>query len=86
MEDILLNLEQAQRICNDFQYLVGNQYNIAKTRLTVSLIEVKELDTKNGFTVVVFFDIIYGSFEPFYIIDRFCQDFDIEFNLGQYLN
>lgn len=85
MDEITLSEIQAQRICKDYQYVIGNSYDIDGSCLVVESIEVKELENKVGFTVVLYFALLDETFKLFYIIDIFCEKVGIPFDINKYL-
>lgn len=76
--------EQGQQIKRDYNFIVGNTYTVKGKELLVTQISVLDVPASEYCNVAVDFDIIDSSFLPTMLLDLFCQEVDIPFNIKNY--
>ena len=76
--------EKGQQIKRDYNSLVGKTYNVKGTELKVTQISVLDMADSEYCNVAVDFEVMHDSFLPTMLIDLFCQEVGIPFNIKNY--
>jgi hypothetical protein len=76
--------ENGLRIKQDYSSIVGKTYNVKGAELKVTQITLLDLPESEYCNVTVDFEIVHGSFLPTMLIELFCQEVGIPFNIKNY--
>lgn len=76
--------QKGRQIQRDFNFIVGKTYKVKGSDLRVTQISVLDMTDSEYCNVAVDFEIMCGSFLPTMLIELFCKEVGIPFNIKNY--